>query len=91
MAKIIKANGLTWEQMVKTGYYMECKHDCQVGDIIDDCFVYCGRTPMDNTLKKGDVTYLIPLSVIAVAETHADLFEYGFIKVSGTNRWIRLH
>lgn len=89
MAKIITGNGLTWEQMVKTGYHIQCQHDCQVGDIINDCFVYCGRTPMDNRLKKGDITYIIPLSAIAVVETHADLYEYGFYKANKENRWIR--
>lgn len=89
MAKIITANGVTWEQMIKAGYHFQCKHDCQVGDIIDDCFVYCGRTPVDSNLKKGDVTYLIPLTTIAVVETHADLWEYGFIKTDKENRWIR--
>lgn len=89
MAKIITANCMTWEEMVKTGYHIECEYDCQVGDIIDECFVYCGRSPTDTSCKKGDVTYVIPLRSIGVAETYSDLSRYGFYKADKDNRWIR--
>ena len=52
---------------------IECEYDCQVGDIIDECFVFLGRSPDDNTCQKGDYTILIPLMFIDVVETHSNL------------------
>ena len=89
MAKILVANHISYDDMFATRRMIRCEYDCQVGDIIDGCFVCCGRNPIDNTLRKGDVTYVIPLAFIAVAETHADLSQYGFYKANKENRWIR--
>lgn len=89
MAKILVANHISYDDMFATRRMIKCKHDCQIGDIIDGCFVCCGRSPIDNTLKKGDVTYIIPLKFIAVVETHADLSQYGFYKVNKKDRWAR--
>lgn len=91
MAKILIANCISYDDMLATRRIIRCKYDCQVGDIIDGCFVCCGRSPIDKNLKKGDVTYVIPLKFIAVAETHADLSQYGFYKANKKNRWIRIH
>lgn len=88
MAKIIKSYGISFEDMFRKGFIIECAHDCQVGDIIDECFVNCGRSPADNTLKSGDMTFVIPLKFVAVVDTHADLSQYGFYNAYG-DRWIR--
>ena len=89
MAKILKANCISYDEMLQTIQIIRCEHDCQTGDIIDGLFVCCGRSPMSNILKKGDMTWGIPLKFIAVAETHADLSQYGFYKANKENRWIR--
>ena len=91
MARIIKSRSIGWEDMFRVGHMIECEYDCRVGDIIDECFVYCGTSPDNDTLTKGCVTYVIPLRFIAVAETHADLSQYGFYKAKTENRWIRIH
>lgn len=89
MAKIIAANGISFDDMLKTSRIIECKYDCEIGDIIDDCFVCCGRSPVDKHCKKGDVTWGIPLRFISVVETHFDLSLYGFYKARQKDRWIR--
>lgn len=89
MAAIIKTMGIDWHDVCKVGYITECKSDCKVGDVVDGCFVFLGRSPSDNTCKKGDFTILIPLHFIDVAETHSDLSQYGFIRAHKENRWIR--
>lgn len=89
MAKILKSRGIAWDDMFKVGRTIECEYDCQIGDIIDECFVYLGRSPDDNTCKKGDVTLAIPLKFIDIVETHSDLSQYGFSKANKEDRWIR--
>lgn len=91
MAKILAANCISYDDMLQTNQLIKCEHDCQVGDVIDGCFICCGRSPMSNTLKKGDMTWGIPLKFIAVAETHADLSQYGFYKANKKDRWIRIY
>lgn len=89
MAKILKTRSIPWDYICKVGYMIECEYDCQVGDIIDECFVFLGRSPDDNTCQKGDYTILIPLMFIDVVETHSNLSQYGFVKVGKEERWIR--
>ena len=57
--------------------------------VFDECFVFLGRSPYDNTCKKGDYTILIPLMFVDVVETHSDLSQYGFVKAGKEGRWIR--
>lgn len=89
MAKILYANHISYDDMFATRRIIRCEYDCQVGDVIDGCFVCCGRSPLDRTLRKGDITYVIPLKFIAAAETNADLSQYGFYKANKKDRWIR--
>jgi hypothetical protein len=89
MAKILVANCMSYDDMLKTSQIFECEYDCQVGDIVNEYFVCCGRSPISNALKKGDMTWGIPLKFIAIAETHADLSQYGFYKANKEDRWIR--
>lgn len=87
MAQILRTRGIAWDHVCEVGHMIECEHACQIGDIIDECFVFLGRGPFDNTCQKGDYTIIIPLMFISVAETHSDLSQYGFIKI-GKDRWI---
>lgn len=52
MAKILVANCISYDDMLATSRIIKCEYDCQVGDIIDGCFICCGRNPISNTLKK---------------------------------------
>ena len=78
---------LTYEEMILTGKQFICQETCQVGDIINDCFIMPYGSNKGH-FKKGNYCLGIPLEYIGVVETHADLSEYGFIEVS-ENRWIK--
>ena len=89
MTQIIKSRGISYENLCLVGRMIKCEYDCQVGDIIDEGFVYIGSSPNTNTCKKGDYTIIIPLIFIDITETHSDLSQYGFIKANKGNRWFR--
>lgn len=92
MARIVKTRGICWENIFRVGRTVVCEHDCQVGDIVDECFVLLGRSLFDNHCRKGDYTIIVPLTVIDIAETNSDLSQYGFIKVGEVDkedRWMR--
>lgn len=91
MARIVKTRDISFEQICEFGHIIQCEYDCKIGDIINDGFVYLGRTPLTNLLYKGDYTVIIPLEYIDIAETATDLSDYGFIKtgkINNENIWI---
>lgn len=92
MARIVKTRGIYWEGIYRIGRTVVCEYDCQIGDIIDECFVLLGRSPFDNHCYKGDYIIIVPLTVVDIAETNSDLSQYGFIKIgeiNNENRWMR--
>lgn len=86
MTRIIKAKGMSYEEMLSKGFIYELEKDYKAGSVVNKCYVMPGVIPSGN-YKKGTYVRMLPLDYIDILETDADLSSYGFKKSEHSNRW----